>query len=112
MHKLSLTLIAFATLLPLSSASSASEVDMLNRCRKYAASHLNVNSNLLDLKYEGQRTDKTYAVNGGVGPSQHITFQCSFKPNGKSIKHFTVNAPEGCPADVAEAERYRYPDCD
>jgi hypothetical protein len=81
MQKLILGCLAAFTMIPVTSSFAASEVDMLNKCRRYAASHMNVDANLLDLKYEGQRVDKTYAVNGGVGPSQHITFQCSFKPN-------------------------------
>jgi hypothetical protein len=43
---------------------------------------------------EGQRTDKTHAVNGSVHVrGQRETFQCSFGPKGYRIERFIVNNP-------------------
>jgi hypothetical protein len=64
----------------------------------------------VDLKYEGQRTDGTHAVNGSAANGQ--TFQCSFNRGGTHVVHWTHSAPKGCPADVSQADRYRYPDCE
>jgi len=84
---------------------------MMMTCNTYAARHLHVTpSDILDLKYEGQRTDGTHAVNGTARNGQ--TFQCSFNRAGTRVVHWTHSAPKGCPADVSQADRYLYPDCD
>lgn len=90
-------------------AADASQ--MMMKCNTYAAKHLGVTtSDILDLKYEGQRTDGTHAVNGSASNGQ--TFQCSFNRAGTHVVHWTHSAPKGCPPDVSQADRYLYPDCD
>ena len=66
-------------------------------------------SDIVELKYEGQRTDGTHAVNGSAAYGQ--TFQCSFNRAGTHVVRWTHSAPRGCPADVSQANRYLYPDC-
>lgn len=76
-----------------------------------AAHHLHVStSDIAELSYEGQRTDGTHAVNGSTSSGQ--TFQCSFGRAGRKVVAWTHTAPKGCPADVSEADLYRYPDCE
>lgn len=84
---------------------------MMMNCNTYAAHHLHVStSDILEVKYEGQRTDGTHAVNGTAANGQ--TFQCSFNRAGTRVVHWSHTAPKGCPMDVSEADRYKYPDCD
>lgn len=94
------------------SVFAADEDFMRDKCRHYASKHLRISPDIINVKYEGQRTDGTYAVNGDAETEPPLTFQCSFRPNGRKIKHFVFHAPDGCPADVSEADRYKYPDCD
>lgn len=113
--KSSVSALLFAVaLLPLNTqiVSAADEDHMLDKCRHYASKHLRISADIINVKYEGQRTDKTYAVNGDAETEPPLTFQCSFRPDGRKISHFVFHAPEGCPADVSEADRYKYPDCD
>ena len=92
-------------------ALAADPSQMMMTCNTYAARHLHVTpSDILDVKYEGQRTDGTHAVNGTARNGQ--TFQCSFNRAGTRVVHWTHSAPKGCPADVSQADRYLYPDCD
>jgi hypothetical protein len=80
-------------------------------CNIYAAHHLHVStSDIADVRHEGQRTGETHAVNGTATNGQ--TFQYSFNKKGTKIVGWTHSAPKGCPADVSEADRYKYPDCD
>lgn len=91
-------------------AVAADQSQMMTTCNTYAAKHLHVTtSDILDLKYEGQRTDGTHAVNGTARNGQ--TFQCSFNRAGTHVVRWTHSAPKGCPVDVSEADRYLYPDC-
>ncbi len=83
---------------------------MMSTCNTYAARHLGVNASAIaDLKYEGQRTDGTHAVNGSTTSGQ--TFQCSFNSAGTHVVQWYHSAPVGCPSDVSQADRYVYPDC-
>lgn len=91
-------------------AFAADEATMMSMCNTYAAHHLHLTtSDILDLKYEGQRTDGTHAVNGNAANGQ--TFQCSFNSSGKHVVHWWHSAPKGCPVDVSEANRHHFPDC-
>jgi hypothetical protein len=91
-------------------AMAADESQMMMACNTYAARHLNVTeSDIVELSYEGQRTDGTHAVNGTASNGQ--TFQCSFNAQGTHVVNWYHSAPQGCPADVSEADRYLYPDC-
>ena len=93
------------------STLAADEGHMLDKCRKYAASHLRVSPSIINVKYEGQRTDGTHAVNGDAESKPPMTFQCSFNSQGTRVVRWVYHSPEGCPSDVTEADRYKYPDC-
>ncbi|MDK3074299.1 hypothetical protein QO034_14400 [Sedimentitalea sp. JM2-8] len=113
--KLHLTIIAAATLsLGLATGSgalAADEAEMMTMCNSYAAHHLHLStSDIASLSYEGQRTDGTHAVNGETSSGQ--PFQCSFNAAGTRVVSWYHQAPTGCPADVSQADRYKYPDCD
>ena len=54
---------------------------------------------------------RAYSTVNGVTTSGQ-TFQCSFNKSGKHVVSWTHSAPKGCPADVSEADRYLYPDCE
>lgn len=102
--------VAAMTLGSMSPTLAADESQMMSICNTYAARHLHLStSQIASVKYEGQRTDGTHAVNGETTSGQ--TFQCSFNRSGKHVVHWTHTAPKGCPADVSEADRYLYPDC-
>ncbi|MEZ5811377.1 MAG: hypothetical protein R3D45_08175 [Rhizobiaceae bacterium] len=92
-------------------AMAADEAQMMSTCNTYAARHLGVStSDIATVTYEGQRTDGTHAVNGETTSGQ--TFQCSFNRSGTHVVQWVHTAPQGCPADVSQADRYLYPDCD
>ncbi len=86
------------------------ETQMMVTCNTYAARHLGVStSEIATLSYQGQRVDGTHAVNGETISGQ--TFQCSFNRAGTHVVHWSHTAPRRCPADVSQADRYLYPDC-
>jgi hypothetical protein len=70
---------------------------MKSVCSARAAKALGVTTNDVEVKYEGQRVDKTHAVNGSATVrNQDRTFQCSFVANGSRIARFVLNpAPRG-----------------
>ena len=91
-------------------AMAADESQMMSMCNTYAAHHLHMStSEIAELSYQGQRTDGTHAVNGSATNGQ--TFQCSFNAAGTHVVAWWHSAPTNCPADVSEADRYRYPAC-
>jgi hypothetical protein len=92
-------------------AMAASPDHMLDVCRAYAAQHLHISADIINVKYEGQRTDRTHAVNGDSETNPPVTFQCSFNAAGTKVVHWVRNAPAGCPSDVSQADRYKYPAC-
>lgn len=101
---------AFITLASAGLAVAADESQMMSMCNTYAAHHLHLStSDILEVKYEGTRTDGTHPVNGVASNGQ--TFQCSFNAAGTKVIQWVHSAPKGCPADVSQADRYRYPDC-
>ncbi|WP_156911891.1 hypothetical protein [Kaistia adipata] len=104
--------VAFATLAAVPAPALAANQDhMITACRAYASKHLRINADIINVKYEGQRTDGTHAVNGSAETSPPMTFQCSFNKAGTRIVRWVHDSPKGCPADVSEANRYLYPDC-
>ncbi len=112
--KLQLTGGALATALALlfsaEGVRAADEAEMMTKCNTYAARHLGVSTmDIVELTYQGTRTDGTHAVNGSAANGQ--TFQCSFNPGGKHVVEWYHSAPKGCPVDVSEADRYLYPEC-
>jgi len=75
-------------------AQAANEENMLEACRTRAAKALGITADAVEVKYEGQRTDKTHAVNGSATVSgQSKTFQCSFERTGSRLVKFVVNSP-------------------
>lgn len=76
-------------------AQAANEENMLEACRARAAKALGIAADAVEVKYEGQRTDKTHAVNGSATVSgQSKTFQCSFERTGSRLVKFVVTSPE------------------
>ena len=68
--------------------------NMKGECRVRAATIFGTDVDAVHVKYEGQRTDKTHAVNGSVHVrGQSETFQCSFQRDGYTWKQFVVNFP-------------------
>ena len=109
-HYFALAVFALGVSTGAQQAFAADEAQMMTICNTYAARHLGVStSDIIDLKYEGQRTDGTHAVNGNAANGQ--TFQCSFNRSGKHVVNWSHSAPKGCPVDVSEADRYLYPEC-
>ena len=109
-YKVSMLAAAFVAIGAGQPAIAADEAQMMSTCNTYAARHLGVStSDIATVKYEGQRTDGTHAVNGTATNGQ--TFQCSFNRSGTHVVQWTHSAPTGCPVDVSEADRYLYPEC-
>jgi hypothetical protein len=96
--------------LNVSIAKAANNDAMLDACRSYAAKHLNADAGMINVSVQTARVDGTIPVNGEVEGSG-LTFQCSFNPSGTRIVQWWNSAPEHCPADVSEADRYLYPAC-
>ena len=95
-------------------AHAADAEQMKAECRARAAKLMGVAADTVEVKYEGQRTDKTHAVNGSaLVRGQNETFQCSFERDGRRIVRFVVNAPapaarrgsEGVDASASAASR-------
>ena len=73
-------------------ASEASPRTMMASCRERAHQILRTRLPNIEVKYEGQRTDGTHAVNGSAFiHGRHETFQCSFNDRGNRIVQFIVN---------------------
>ena len=91
-------------------AFAADEGAMIDACRNYAASHLNADAGKINVSVQTARVDGTIPVNGEV-EGTGLTFQCSFNRAGTRIVQWWNSAPENCPSDVSEADRYLYPAC-
>jgi hypothetical protein len=72
---------------------------------------LRVSADITNLKYEGQCVDGTHAVSADTETQPSMTFQCSFRADGRRIGSWVHNSPQGRRADVSEANRYLYSDC-
>lgn len=92
-------------------AIAANDGAMIDACRNYAASHLNADAGKINVSVQTARVDGTIPVNGEV-EGTGLTFQCSFNPAGTKIVQWWNSAPDNCPADVSEADRYLYPACE
>lgn len=91
---------------------AADEAAMMAYCNTYAAERLHVStSDIASLKYEGQRTDGTHAVNGNTTSGQ--TFQCSFNRAGTDVVNWaqsgaTASAPAvGSASDLSSFQGAR-----
>jgi hypothetical protein len=72
-------------------AEAASPEYMMAKCRARAHELLRTRLPNIEVKYEGQRTDGTHAVNGSAHIGNlHEDFQCSFNRRGTRIVNFTV----------------------
>jgi len=74
------------------SGDNANPGRMMAICRDRAVHVFHLRAGDVETKYEGQRTDGTYAVNGTAylrGIEE--TFQCSFNQSGTTIERFIVN---------------------
>ncbi len=92
-------------------AQDADDAQMMTHCNTYAAKHLNVStSDIATLRYDGTYPDGKHGVYGETSTGQ--TFQCVFGPHGHKVVEWTHSGYVGCPADVSQADRYMYPDCD
>jgi hypothetical protein len=89
-------LVVAAVLASAAEAVHAADVDnMLRECQVRASAIFGTELYAVKVKYEGQRTDKTHAVNGSVFVrGRHETFQCNFEPDGFEWRQFIVNFPE------------------
>ena len=77
---------------PDSGAPQAGPGTMKANCRDRAAHVFHTRQPSIETKYEGQRTDRSHAVNGTVYlRSVEETFQCSFNSDGSRITQFVVN---------------------
>ncbi len=63
---------------------------MIDECRAFVGSVTREAFESVQVKYEGERTDGTHAVNGSV---RGLIFQCSFHRDGYYIEQFIVNNP-------------------
>lgn len=74
------------------SATGPDPSNMEDACSLRAASSLGAAPGTVVVRYQGQRSDRTHAVNGSaeVGGREQ-TFQCSFNPAGTRIAQFVVN---------------------
>lgn len=98
-------LLAFVTSFGLPAAQAADTDNILEQCRVRAAKDLGAAPDGIDLKYEGQRTDGTHAVNGAANVGgQQTTFQCSFNRGGTRIARFVVNRPTAAAAPTKAEE--------
>ncbi|MGH6840654.1 MAG: hypothetical protein ACREDV_00950 [Methylocella sp.] len=85
-------------------ARAANIENMTAKCSARAAKVLRVEGHAIEVKYEGQRTDKTHAVNGSSAVrGKTKTFQCSFERTGRRITKFIVNAGQGGGASTSTA---------
>lgn len=74
---------------------AANTSKMLSTCKGLAAKEYNTKTSNIAVKYEGQRTNGTHAVNGTYDTSKvTYTFQCSFNRAGTQVVDFTKNPPK------------------
>lgn len=84
-------------------ASASDPEKMKSDCRDRATKTLGVAADDVQVKYEGQRTDKTHAVNGSaIVGGQSGTFQCSFNSSGSRIVRFVSSVPRGTSKSIAD----------
>jgi len=105
-----LKLFGIMLVLSASPVFAANNDAMIDACRSYAASHLNADAGKINVSVQTARVDGTIPVNGEV-EGTGLTFQCSFNSAGTRIVQWWNSAPEECPVDVSQADRYLYPAC-
>lgn len=82
--------LAFAfAMLTISPAAGQSTSNMQSECASVAQSYFRDFQARADMKYNGQRTDGTHAVNGRIFlETRYEDFACSFNRNGRRIVEF------------------------
>jgi hypothetical protein len=107
--KQSTLVLGLAAVIAASSPALASSPDsMMAKCRARAHELLRTRLPDIEVKYEGQRTDGTHAVNGSAYLNgYHEEFQCSFNRKGLRIVNFTVAhvGRDDAEADVRSVDR-------
>lgn len=74
------------------SAEQGTPASMKYGCTGYAAAKFSTASGSIEVKYEGQRTDETHAVNGTYnGPEGTRTFQCNYDRSATRMTKLIVN---------------------
>lgn len=91
--------------------SIADEASMLEECRTYAAAQLDKAADTIDVSFQGERAGGGYAVTGVVASSPIITFQCTLGARGTEVVSFGSAEHEGCPDQIAQENRSKYPAC-
>ena len=82
-------ILTVALLAYVGTAQGADVESMKTTCRERAAKVFGVPAATVEVKYEGQRIDKTHAVNGSaLVRGESVTFQCSFAPKEERIATF------------------------
>ncbi|UAJ73376.1 hypothetical protein IQE94_03385 [Synechocystis sp. PCC 7339] len=75
-------------------ADAANQSKMLYTCKNLASKEYGTQQKNVQVKYEGQRSDGTHAVNGTYETSTMInTFQCSFNRADTVVVNFVKNTP-------------------
>ena len=111
MRKLSLLAgIAVSTIL-LVQPSMADEASMLELCRSHAAAELDKAADTIDVTFQGERAGGGYAVVGVVASSPIITFQCTLGDKGTEVVSFGSAEHEGCPDQITQENKSKYPAC-
>ncbi len=83
------------TLIATLPAQAANVNSMLSTCKGLAAKEYGTRTNKIAVKYEGQRSDGSHAVNGTYETTKlKNTFQCSFNKAGNRVTNFHKNSPE------------------
>jgi hypothetical protein len=87
-------LVAGSTLTMILPADAANQAKMLSICKDLSSKEYGTQQSNIQVKYEGQRSDGTHAVNGTYETSTMInTFQCSFNRAGTVVVDFVKNPP-------------------
>lgn len=89
-----IAILAIALCLTAGAAEAADIDSKLRECRLRAPTILGTDLEAVKAKDEGQRADRTHAVNGSVRVrGQTDTFQGSFERDGCTWQQFVVNSP-------------------
>lgn len=93
--------------------SGATDTDrMLTACRAQASRQLGVPPDIINVHFEGRMADGSYAFNGDTETTPPMLFECSIQGrNARRPARASFGVPRGCPVDVSQADRYKYPAC-
>lgn len=91
--------------------AAADEAAMLENCRSHAAQQLGKAADTIDVSLRGAGANGGYIVAGVVASSPIVTFQCSLDSAGTGIVGFSSAEHQGCPDQIAQQDRAKYPAC-